>query len=101
MLTLIGRAISAIVIQLDLQNLGNLYIAEDPIEILHNDLKLENEAIPDLRQAILLCDQLKDYVSRDLLQKILESEEEHVDHIETQLTLLEQVGKENFLQSQA
>ena len=85
----------------NLQNLGNLYIAEDPIEILHNDLKLENEAIPDLRQAILDCDQLKDYVSRDLLLRILESEEEHVDHIETQLTLLEQVGKENFLQSQA
>ena len=85
----------------NLQNLGNLYIAENPIEILDNDLKLEHEAIPDLKKAILACEDVKDFVSRDLLQKILESEEEHVDHLETQLTLLEQVGKENFLQSQA
>ena len=85
----------------NLQNLGNLYIAENPIEILDNDLKLEHEAIPDLKKAILACEDVKDFVSRDLLQKILEREEEHVDHLETQLTLLEQVGKENFLKSQA
>ena len=79
--------------------LGNVYIAEAPIEILHNDLKLENEAIPDLREAILACEEVNDFVSRDLLQKILESEEEHVDHLETQLDLLDKVGQENFLQT--
>jgi bacterioferritin len=79
--------------------LGNVYIADEPIEILHNDLKLENEAIPDLRKAILACEDVNDFVSRDLLQKILESEEEHVDHLETQLDLLDKVGNENFLQT--
>jgi len=79
--------------------LGNVYIANEPIEILHNDLKLENEAIPDLREAILACESVNDFVSRDLLQRILESEEEHVDHIETQLNLLEKVGNKNFLQT--
>tara|TARA_B100000401_G_scaffold298139_1_gene204592 strand:+ start:189 stop:572 length:384 start_codon:yes stop_codon:yes gene_type:complete len=79
--------------------LGNVYIADEPIEILHNDLKLENEAIPDLREAILACEEVNDFVSRDLLQKILESEEEHVDHLETQLDLLDKVGHENFLQT--
>jgi bacterioferritin len=79
--------------------LGNVYIAENPIDVLHNDLKLENEAIPDLRDAILACEKVNDFVSRDLLHKILESEEEHVDHLETQLDLLEKVGKENFLQT--
>ena len=55
--------------------------------------------IPDLREAILACEAVNDFVSRDLLQKILESEEEHVDHLETQLDLLEKVGHENFLQT--
>ena len=84
----------------NLQDLGVLYIAEEPVEVLSNDLKLEHEAIPDLKEAIKHCESVKDFVSRDLLQKILESEEEHVDHLETQLALVEKVGKENFLQSQ-
>ena len=84
----------------NLQDLGALYIAEEPVEVLSNDLKLEHEAIPDLKEAIKHCESVKDFVSRDLLQKILESEEEHVDHLETQLALVEKVGKENFLQSQ-
>ena len=84
----------------NLQDLGVLYIAEEPVEVLSNDLKLEHEAIPDLKEAIKHCESVKDFVSRDLLQKILESEEEHVDHLETQLALLDKVGKENFLQSQ-
>ena len=84
----------------NLQDLGVLYIAEEPIEVLSNDLKLEHEAIPDLKEAIKHCESVKDFVSRDLLQKILESEEEHVDHLETQLALVDKVGKENFLQSQ-
>ena len=82
----------------NMRYLGNVYIAENPIDVLNNDLKLENEAIPDLRDAILACEKVNDFVSRDLLHKILESEEEHVDHLETQLDLLEKVGKENFLQ---
>jgi bacterioferritin len=84
----------------NLQDLGALYIAEEPVEVLSNDLKLEHEAIPDLKEAIKHCETVKDFVSRDLLQKILESEEEHVDHLETQLALVDKVGKENFLQSQ-
>ena len=84
----------------NLQDLGTLYIAEEPVEVLSNDLKLEHEAIPDLKEAIKHCETVKDFVSRDLLQKILESEEEHVDHLETQLALVDKVGKENFLQSQ-
>ena len=83
----------------NMRYLGNVYIAKEPIEILHNDLKLENEAIPDLRNAILACEKVNDFVSRDLLHKILESEEEHVDHLETQINLLEKVGNENFLQT--
>ena len=83
----------------NLQDLGSLYIAEDPIEVLNNDLKLENEAIPDLKDAIILCESVKDFVSRDLLKSILESEEEHVDYLETQLELVQRVGNENFLQS--
>lgn len=84
----------------NLQDLGVLYIAEEPIEVLSNDLKLEHEAIPDLKDAIKHCESVKDFVSRDLLQKILESEEEHVDHLETQLALINKIGKENYLQSQ-
>lgn len=84
----------------NLQDLGALYIAEEPVEVLSNDLKLEHEAIPDLKEAIKHCESVKDFVSRDMLQKILESEEEHVDHLETQLALVDKVGKENFLQSQ-
>ena len=84
----------------NLQDLGVLYIAEEPVEVLSDDLKLEHEAIPDLKEAIKHCESVKDFVSRDLLQKILESEEEHVDHLETQLALVDKVGKENFLQSQ-
>jgi len=81
----------------NLQDLGVLYIAEEAIEVLANDLKLEHEAIPDLKDAIKHCESVKDFVSRDLLQKILESEEEHVDHLETQLALVNKIGKENYL----
>ena len=83
----------------NLQDLGSLYIAEDPIEVLTNDLKLENEAIPDLKEAIIQCESVNDFVSRDLLKSILESEEEHVDYLETQLELVNRVGNENFLQT--
>ena len=84
----------------NLQDLGRLRIGENAKEMLECDLAMENDAIPDLRDAIEHCDSVRDYVSRDLFNAILDSEEEHVDWLETQLGLIEQVGLQNFLQSQ-
>jgi bacterioferritin len=67
--------------------------------MLECDLKLEMIAIPDLRDAIEHCESVRDYVSRELLEHILESEEEHVDWLETQLDLIDKVGEQNYLQS--
>ncbi len=83
----------------NLQDIGNLKIGEHTMEILECDLALEMEAIPDLRQAIEYCESCKDYVSRDLFDGILESEEEHVDWLETQLDLIAKVSIENYQQS--
>ncbi len=83
----------------NLQDLGKLNIGEDTQEMLKCDLDLEMRAIPDLRVAIDYCDSVKDFVSRELLEDILESEEEHVDWLETQLSLIEKVGIQNYLQS--
>ena len=83
----------------NLQDLGKLLIGENTKEMLECDLKLELKAIPDLRDGIEYCESVRDYVSRDLLQDILESEEEHVDWLETQLGLIEKVGIENYQQS--
>lgn len=83
----------------NLQDLGKLYIGEDVEEMLESDLKLELKAIPDLRDGITVCEGVKDYISRDLLKKILESEEEHVDWLETQLSLVSKIGLQNYLQS--
>jgi len=83
----------------NLQDLGKLLIGENTKEMLTCDLKLEMKAIPDLREGIAYCESIKDYVSRDLLQDILESEEEHVDWLETQLGLIDKVGLENYLQA--
>jgi bacterioferritin len=83
----------------NLQDLGKLLIGENTQEILECDLKLELKAIPDLREGIAYCESVSDYVSRDLLASILESEEEHVDWLETQLSLIKNVGIENYLQS--
>ena len=82
----------------NLQDLGKLMIGQDVQEILECDLKLEEMAIPDLREAIAHCEQVNDYVSRGLFESILESEEEHVDWLETQLELIRRVGIENFQQ---
>jgi len=84
----------------NLQDIGRLRIGENTPEILRCDLELENEAIPELREAIAYCESVKDYVSRELFETILEGEEEHVDWLETQLELIERVGLENYQQSQ-
>ncbi len=84
----------------NLQNLGKLRIGEDVPEILQCDLAMELDAIPDLREAIQYCEEQNDYVSRDLFDAILVSEEEHVDWLETQLGLVEKMGVPNYLQSQ-
>ena len=84
----------------NLQNIGKILIGENPKEMLGCDLKLELIAVPLLREAIVYCESIQDFVSRDLFTHILESEEEHVDWLETQLELIEKVGIENYLQSQ-
>ena len=84
----------------NLQDLGKLRIGEDVAEILQCDLDMELDAIPDLRAAIAYCEAHKDYVSRELFDEILRSEEEHVDWLETQLELIEKVGLQNYQQSQ-
>jgi bacterioferritin len=84
----------------NLQDLGKLRIGENTSEMLQCDLDLELDAIPDLRAAIAYCEAHKDYVSRDLFDAILNSEEEHVDWLETQLELIKKVGLENYVQSQ-
>jgi bacterioferritin len=81
----------------NLQDLNKLKIGEDVKEILECDLALELAGIPDLRDAIQHCEQVRDYVSRELFEKILDNEEEHVDWLETQLGLIEKMGLERFL----
>ena len=83
----------------NLQDLGTLRIGENTREILEADLALELEAVPVLREAIAHSESVRDYVSRELFEDILESEEEHIDWIETQLELIGKVGIENYLQS--
>ena len=83
----------------NLQDIGKLRIGENPREMLNCDLQLEMEALPLLREAIAHCESCGDYVSRTLFSNILDSEEEHVDWLETQLELIDKVGLENYLQS--
>ena len=83
----------------NLQDLGKLRIGEDVPEMLQCDLDMELDAIPDLRAGIAYCEQHKDYVTRDLFDRILKSEEEHVDWLETQLSLIDSLGAQNYLQS--
>ena len=83
----------------NLQDLGKLMIGESAQEALEGDLKLERAARPDLQEAIAHCEVVKDYISRELFEEILESEEEHIDFLETQLDLMKQVGLQNWLQT--
>jgi len=84
----------------NLQSLGKLRIGEDVPEMLQCDLDMELDAIPDLRAGIAYCEAHKDYVTRDLFDAILVSEEDHVDWLETQLQLIDKVGVQNYLQAQ-
>ncbi|QCZ93451.1 bacterioferritin [Salinimonas iocasae] len=84
----------------NLQALGKLYIGETPEEMLACDTKFQLEQIPQLKTSIALCEQKQDYVSRDLLESILEYEEEHLDWLETQEYQIGALGLENYLQTQ-
>ena len=83
------------------QMLGRLRVGESVEEILKADLDLEYDALPLLKDAIAHCESVRDYVSRDLFAEILESEEEHVDFLETQFDLLKQMGIQNYIQMQS
>ena len=85
----------------NLQDLGKLLIGENALEALKCDLKQERIAHPVLKEGIAYCEQAKDYVSRELLEDILESEEEHIDWLETQIGLADSLGPQNWLQSAA
>ncbi len=82
-----------------MQEIGKLRIGEDVKEMLECDLNLEMDALPELQDAIEYCEGVRDFVSRDLFDSILASEEEHVDWLETQLGLIEQMGIENYTQA--
>jgi bacterioferritin len=83
----------------NLQDLGKLLIGESPQEALKCDLDLERAARPVLQEAIAHCETVKDYITREIFERILESEEEHIDWLETQLGLIDGLGMQNWLQS--
>ena len=84
----------------NLQDLGKLMIGENVLSVIKCDLSLEMRSMPDLKLAIPHCENVRDFVSRELFTEILESEEEHIDWLQTQLRLIEQMGMENFVQLQ-
>jgi len=84
----------------NLQDLGKLMIGENVEELIRCDLKLEQKAHPDLKAAIAHAEKVNDYISRELFVHILENEEEHIDWLQTQIRLIEQMGIQNFVQLQ-
>jgi len=83
----------------NLQDLGKLLIGENTQEMLECDLKLEHAAHKDLKDAVTYCESIGDFVSRELFVDIMASEEEHIDWLETQLSLIDKVGLQNFMQT--
>jgi len=84
----------------NLQELGKLYIGENVKEVLECDLRAEMEGLPTLKEAIVYCESVKDFVSRELFEDILEDEEGHVDWIETQLDMIKKMGVEIYMNAQ-
>jgi bacterioferritin len=84
----------------NLQDLGKLLVGETAVETLRCDLKVEEAGQVHLKEAVGYCESVRDYVSREIFERILEDTEEHIDYLETQLELVEKVGEQNYLQSQ-
>ena len=84
----------------NLQDLGRLLIGENAVETMSCDLKAELAGQACLKDAIAYCETVRDYVSREIFEHILEDTEEHIDYLETQLELVARVGEQNYLQSQ-
>jgi bacterioferritin len=84
----------------NLQDLGQLLVGETAVETMSCDLKVETTGQAHLKEAIAYCETVRDYVSRELFERILEDTEEHIDYLETQLELVAKVGEQNYLQSQ-
>jgi bacterioferritin len=85
----------------NLQDLDKLLIGETVAEVIEADLKLEQHALPPLRDGIVYCETVRDFVTRDLLTDILDNEEEHIDFLETQIGLIAKIGIENYIQLQS
>ena len=84
----------------NLQDLGKLLVGEDAVETLRCDLQIESASQVHLKEAIAHCESVRDYVTRQLLDDILDDTESHIDYLETQIGLVDQVGEQNYLQSQ-
>lgn len=82
----------------NLQEVGKLFIGEDVKEILECDLKIELEGVKGYKEAVAYAESVNDFISRDLFQRILADEEGHVDYLETQLQMIEDMGIQNYIQ---
>lgn len=84
----------------NVQDIAKIYIGETVKECLECDLKIEHRAHPYYVEAIAYCEEAQDYVTRQLFTDILKSEEDHVDWLETQLSIIEKIGEQRYMQSQ-